>query len=103
MHRKTIRLCFKTILDANSYIYESILFQLPAKQKALLTAIAKADKAQALTSAAFVKRYHLQSASSVQSAIKGLLEKNFVTNHLGVYEVYDKFFQMWLLEKHIRV
>lgn len=93
----------RAILDANGYTYESILFQLPAKQKALLTAIAKADKAQALTSAAFVKRYHLQSASSVQSAIKGLLEKNFVTNHLGVYEVYDKFFQMWLLERHLHV
>ena len=91
------------ILDANSYTYEAILFQLPTKQKALLIAIAKAGKAQALTSSAFVKRYHLQSASSVQSAIKGLLEKNFVTNHLGVYEIYDKFFQMWLLSHYANI
>ncbi len=36
-------------------------------------------------------------SSSVQSAIKGLLEKNFVTSNLGVYEIYDKFFAIWLL------
>lgn len=87
----------QAILDSNSYTYESLLFQLPTKQKALLIAIAKAGKAKGLTSSAFIKRYHLISASSIQSAIKGLLEKNFVTTHLGVYEVYDIFFRMWLL------
>ena len=102
-HSGMIAPAIQGILDANSYTYEAILFQLPTKQKALLIAIAKAGKAQALTSSAFVKRYHLQSASSVQSAIKGLLEKNFVTNHLGVYEIYDKFFQMWLLSHHANI
>ena len=52
-----------------------------------------------LTSADFVRRWHLPSTSSVQSAIKGLLEKSFVTTSLGVYEVYDKFFAMWLLRQ----
>lgn len=33
---------------------------------------------------------------SVQSAVKGLLEKNFITANLGVHEIYDKFFAMWL-------
>jgi hypothetical protein len=32
----------------------------------------------------------------IAQAIKGLLEKGFVTSNLGVYEVYDKFFSMWL-------
>ena len=50
----------------------------------------------AITSGEFIRRWHLPSTSSVQSAIKGLLEKGFVTSTLGVYEVYDKFFSTWL-------
>lgn len=68
-----------------------MLFQLPPKQKMLLVAICKAGKATAITSADFIRRWHLPSTSSVQSAIKGLVEKSFVTSALGVYEVYDKF------------
>jgi hypothetical protein len=85
------------ILRANEFNYQSMLFQLPPKQKELLVAIAKEGKAKNLTSSAFVKKYRLTSSSSVQSAIKGLLEKNFVTVALGTYEVYDKFFALWLL------
>ena len=76
-----------------------MLFQLPLKQKELLIAISKAGKAQNITSTAFVRRYHLSSPSSVQSAVKGLIEKNFITSALGVYEVYDRFFAMWLNRK----
>jgi len=87
------------ILQANEFTYQSMLFQLPLKQKELLVAISKAGKAQNITSTDFVRRYRLSSPSSVQSAIKGLLEKNFVTSTLGMYEVYDRFFAMWLIQK----
>ena len=87
----------RNILRSNEFTYQSMLFQLPTKQKELLIAIAKEGKAMNLTSSAFIKKYRLTSSSSVQSAIKGLLEKNFVTTSLGVYEVYDKFFSLWLL------
>ena len=91
-----IDLAISNILRANEFNYQSMLFQLPPKQKMLLVAISKAGKATAITSAEFIRRWHLPSTSSVQSAIKGLLEKGFVTSTLGVYEVYDKFFSMWL-------
>lgn len=84
------------ILIANSFTYESILFQLPAKQKEILFAICKAGKAEQVTSTKFIKTYHLPSASSVQSALRGLIDKEFVTNDSGTYEVYDKFFALWL-------
>ncbi|MBR3014299.1 MAG: ATP-binding protein [Bacteroidaceae bacterium] len=89
------------ILRTNEFTYQSILYQLPSKQKELLVAICKEGKASNLTSADFIHRYRLTSASSVQSAIKGLIEKRFVTMTLGTYEVYDKFFAMWLLQKNI--
>ncbi|MBP5339139.1 MAG: ATP-binding protein [Prevotella sp.] len=88
------------ILRANEFTYQSTLFQLPPKQKELLIAICKEVKAQNLTSSSFIRKYHLPGSSSVQSAIKGLLEKNFVTVSLGVYEVYDKFFALWISSLH---
>jgi hypothetical protein len=96
---KMIDIAIDNILRANEFNYQSLLFQLPPKQKMLLLAISKAGKATAITSSAFIRRWHLPSTSSVQSAIKGLLEKSFVTMTLGVYEVYDKFFALWLLRQ----
>ena len=81
------------------FTYESILFQLPAKQKELLFAVCKAGKAEQVTSTRFIRQYHLSSASSVQSALRGLIEKEFVSNDFGKYEVYDKFFALWLKDK----
>jgi len=34
----------------------------------------------------------------VASAAKGLLEKDFITNDKGTYQVYDLFFKLWLLK-----
>lgn len=87
------------ILRDNNVIFESLLFQLPPKQKDLLMAICQEGKATQITSGKFIKKYHLPSASSVQSAIKGLLEKEFVTMEMGVYEVYDKIFGLWLKQR----
>ena len=85
-----------TILDESAFAYEALLYQLPAKQKELLLAICKAGKAKNITSSAFIKKYHLPSASFAQGAIKGLLDKDFVTENDGTYELYDKFFGEWL-------
>ena len=85
-----------TILDESAFAYEALLYQLPAKQKELLLAICKAGKAKNITSSAFIKKYHLPSASFAQGAIKGLLDKDFVTESDGTYELYDKFFGEWL-------
>ena len=94
-----IEVAIDNILRSNEFTYQSILFQLPPKQKELLIALSKAGKAEAITSTKFIQRWHLSSSSSVQSAIKGLLDKNFVTSALGVYEVYDRFFALWLTRK----
>ena len=94
-----IEVAIDNILRSNEFTYQSMLFQLPPKQKELLIALSKAGKAEAITSTKFIQRWHLSSSSSVQSAIKGLLDKNFVTSTLGVYEVYDRFFALWLTRK----
>jgi len=59
-------------------------------------AIAKEGNANAITSAAFVKKHGLLSSSSVQTAIKQLLDKEIITSENNVYQVYDRFFGLWL-------
>jgi hypothetical protein len=84
------------IIKTQSYSYEEVLFRLPEKQKMVLIALAKNGPSKAVTSSAFVKKYSLQSASSVQSALRGLLEKDFVILEQGTYVVYDTFMAYWL-------
>lgn len=91
-----VQVALEYILKTQSYSFEEILFRLPEKQKMVLRALAKNGPTKSITSSAFVKKYALQSASTVQSAIRGLLEKDFVTLEQGVYSVYDLFMAYWL-------
>ena len=84
------------IVKDNSPIYADLLYQLTAKQKELLMAVNAEGKTKAITGSKFIKKYHLSAASSVQTTIKSLMDKQLVTRHLGIYEVYDKFFGIWL-------
>lgn len=90
-----VDIAVRSILGQLDFTYSSLLFQLPPKQKEVLMAICKEGKAREITSSKFLKTYKL-TASSVQGAIKGLLDKDFVTSELGEYRVYDKFFEIWL-------
>lgn len=84
------------IINTQAYSYEEILFRIPEKQKLVLIALAKNGPTKSITSSAFVKKYGLPSASTVQSAIRGLLEKDFVTYEKGEYMVYDIFMAHWI-------
>lgn len=76
--------------------YKDILSRLPPKQKMVLQAIAKEGIAQNITSSRFVRKYNLNSASSVQSAVKLLLKNELITQIDNTYRVYDFFFSEWL-------
>lgn len=89
------------ILDSYKYIYSEMLFRIPEKQKELMIALAKKSKAQAITSGEFVQKYKLKSPSSVLAALKGLLEKDFVTHEQGIYQIYDKFFRLSILNNFV--
>ena len=52
-----VNVAISNILRANEFNFQSILFQLPPKQKELLIAICKEGKAKTLTSSAFIHRY----------------------------------------------
>ena len=84
------------MIDSNATIFREILSTIPEKQKELLYAIARDGEAGQITSAKFIKRHNLSSASSIQSAIKKLLEKDIVTEINKTYSITDKLFAMWI-------
>ena len=86
------------VIAQQSFAYTALLYQLPTKQKEVLMAICREGKAKGITSRPFLQRHHL-TASTVQAGIKGLLEKDFITQDLGIYSVYDRFFALWLLQQ----
>lgn len=87
------------LVTISSDSYESLFYQMPEKQRQVFLAIAAEGRASSISGGAFIRKYHLTSASSVLSAIKGLLEKDFITQDKGVYWVYDLIFVLWLNRK----
>lgn len=87
------------ILQRNSFVYSSLLFQLTTKQKQLLFALCAEQRAKSIMSQEFLRKYEL-SSSTVQTALKLLLDKDFVTREEdGAYVVYNRFFDAWLRKR----
>jgi hypothetical protein len=84
------------ILRMSSDTYESLYYQMPEKQRLMFLAIAREGKATSVTGGRFINKHKLISASSANSALKGLLEKDFITVDKNVYSLYDQFFALWL-------
>ena len=89
----------KTV-ENNRIIYQGMLSMLPERQKEVLIAISKEGKAQEITSTEFIRKHALMSPSSVQTAARTLLEKEFITKENNTYEVYDRFFGLWLSQEY---
>ena len=86
----------ETYLQLSSAYYSELLRQMPEKQRNVFLAIAAEGQVKSISGGKFVHKYRLPSTSSVVSAVKGLLEKDFITQNDNVYSVYDRFFQLWI-------
>ena len=84
------------LLDLYTEHYQNLVGQMSEKQRSVFMAIAAEKRVKGIASGCFAHKYHLPSPSSVVSAVKGLLEKDFITQENGAYFVYDQFFQLWL-------
>lgn len=89
----------ETLLSMSNEVYEALFYQLPEKQREVVTAIAQEGKAQNIMSGQFIHRHRLSTPSSVKSAADGLLEKDLVTRDKDIYRVYDLLFALWILRK----
>lgn len=94
--KETIRYSLHTILEGNDGFYREILSKTTIRQKSLLYAIATDGWSSQITSAAFIKRHRLTTASSVQAAIKKLREEDLVVEADRKYRISDRFFGLWI-------
>jgi hypothetical protein len=83
------------MLQREGEVYETILDGLTRKQKGLLVALSMEPEAQVFSSQ-FLTRFHLGSASSIQRAFEGLIEKDLVDRENGRFIFQDPFFGLWL-------
>lgn len=94
-----VDVAIEEVINSNSTIYEDLLYQLTTRQRDLLIAINKEGRAKAITGSNFIKRHRLSAASTIQTTVKSLMDRQLITRNLDTYEVYDKFFALWLARK----
>ena len=87
------------IVDENEATFQTFMRLVTPAQAKLLKAIAKEGSVQQALSHSFINQYHLGATSTVRSAIKTLVEKELVLDVQGAYQIYDRFFALWLKRK----
>lgn len=93
---ETVTYSLNDVLESNASLYKEYLSKMTLRQKTLLYAIAQEGWASQITSAAFIKRHKLVSSSSVQAAVKKLLEEEFILEESKRYRISDRFFSLWI-------
>ena len=84
------------ILEEESPVFSNYFHLLPKMQWKVLKAIAKERKVENPLSKGFLKKHDLGAASSVNTAIKALEEKEMLAWEEGQFFVHDLIFSRWL-------
>ena len=84
------------IVDENEATFQTFMRLVTPAQAKLLRAIAKEGSVQQALGQSFISQYHLGATSTVKSALKVLVEKELILDSLGAYQIYDRFFSLWL-------
>ena len=84
------------IVDENEATFQTFMRLVTPSQAKLLKAIANEKSVQQVLAQSFISRHHLGATSSIRSALKALMEKELVLDAQGNYQVYDRFFALWL-------
>ena len=83
------------LIAREASIYIAIWEALTSKQKNLLAALAE-EKYPEVFGKKFLSKYMLGTSSSIQKAMKKLLEKDLIQQKNGSYAIVDLFFKKWL-------
>ena len=87
------------VVAESTYTYENLLAAYPASNIRLLKAIAKDGCVREIKSGDFITEYRLRAASSVNSALKRLIDREMVYKTADGYIVYDRFMAIWLRQQ----
>ncbi|MBQ0048010.1 MAG: ATP-binding protein [Prevotellaceae bacterium] len=91
--------CIGNIVKSNTEDYQRLCHQLTKNQYAVLKAIAKEHRVTSINGSAFLTKYQLKGSSSVNKAVKSLIDNEYIFNHNGTYQVYDRFMELWLRQQ----
>ena len=85
------------ILLENEGTFQTFLRLVTPIQAKVLYAIASEGTIKEIQGKSFLTKYQLGAASTVKTAVKSLVEKELLLDNNGEYQIYDRFFGLWLL------
>ncbi len=86
------------IISSRDSLYSNYRNLLTDKQYKVLRAIAIENKVKKPNSGEFIKKYDLGSSSTVNSALKTLIDKELIYHESGIYKLYDVYQSKWFQE-----
>lgn len=93
---KLVNYAIEEVIAESTYTYENLLAAYTATSVKLLKAIAKSKCVKEINSGEFIAEYKLKAASSVNSALKKLINNELIYKSTDGYIVYDRFMAIWL-------
>lgn len=84
------------LLEENAQVYQNLIVLLTDNQLTLMRAISHEGIVASPNRGDFIKRHGLKAPSSVNTALKSLLEKELIYKSATGYMVYDRFMSVWL-------
>ncbi|MFH1562468.1 MAG: ATP-binding protein [Nitrospirota bacterium] len=98
IEEKDVDLALLGLLKRETTLFATIWDTISLKQKQVLIGLSQQEGIEVF-SADFLRRYNLGAASSVQKALKGLMEKELIEKENSRYIISDIFFKRWVLEQ----
>ena len=89
----------REIVSENEYLYQNLISVYSAGAVRLLKAVAKEKIVPEINAGSFIAKYHLKAASSVNSSLTTLLNKEMLYKTEKGYIVYDRFLGIWLQQQ----
>lgn len=94
--RKLMEKAIDEVLFSYDTLFRERLSHMTPRQKELLFAIANEKKIDLITSTEFIRNNSLYSVSSVQSALRSLMNLDIVSKEKKQYFIDDRFFAQWI-------
>ena len=85
------------ILLENEGTFQTFLRLVTPIQAKVLHAVATEGTIKEIQGKAFLTKYQLGAASTVKTAVKSLVGKELLLDNNGEYQIYDRFFGLWLV------
>ena len=97
INKDTVDEILSDILLENEGSFQTFLRLVTPIQTRVLYAIASEGSIKEIQGKAFLTKYQLGAASTVKTAVKSLAEKELLLDNNGEYQIYDRFFGLWLV------